>query len=63
MHSFISMPIFENIQKFSKISDNLDYRRQISKIAPKYQKRFQKILFLSALRSAGRQPDRTVYAD
>ena len=27
--------------------DNLDYRRQISKIAPKYQKRFQKNLFIS----------------
>ena len=37
------MPILENIQKYLKISNNLDYRRQISKIASKNQEHFSKI--------------------
>jgi len=41
--SLICMPILENIQKYLKISNNLDYRRQISKIASKNQEHFSKI--------------------
>jgi len=41
--SVICIPILENIQKYPKISNNLDYRRQISKIASKNQEHFSKI--------------------